>query len=103
MVCRKWLSTPLDEHIRVKHPQNFRHYDSNRSLIGSQPKAFDKENTKVLAPLQQPSNVTPLRMSLSIARQYEEILEGVDLFEGLKGLEPMNLGGTFPELNVSTT
>ena len=103
MVCRKRLDALLDEHIRVKHPQNFHYYDANRNLIGSvtdrHPKDSDKENTRVLVPLQQPSNVTPLRMSPSLARRCEEILEGVDLFEGSEGYEPMNLDGTFPELD----
>ena len=97
LVCRQRLDALLEEHSRIK-----RYYEANRELIGTvtdrTPKTT-KKNRKVLAPLQESSNLTPLRMSPSVAKQCEEILKGVDLFEGQEGYDPMNLDGTFPELN----
>ena len=102
MVCRKRLDALLEEHIRIKHLQRFSYYEANRELIGTvtdrTPKTTE-ENRKVLAPLQESSNLTPLRVSPSVAKQCEEILKGVDLLEGQEVYDPMNLDGTFPELD----
>ena len=101
MVCRKRLDALLEEHIRIKHPQRFSYYEANRELIGTVTDRTPKttENRKVLAPLHESSNLTPLSMSPTVAKQCEEILKGVDLFEEQEGYNPMNLDGTFPELD----